>query len=315
MKPTLTVFTPSYNRADLLPRGYQALLRQTSRDFCWIIIDDGSQDNTRALVRSWFDSATLKEDGDHIIGVSKDAPWLKMHYCYKENGGLHTGYNKAIELMDTELCVCIDSDDYMPDDAVERITSIWSNCKELGSDVAGIIGLDCYVGKCTPIGGKFKIENQLVHMMDISTKYNHQGDTKIICRVDLLKFHWPMPSFEGEKNFNPFYYYLLIDNDYKYYIVNENFCNVDYQDSGMGANIFNQFYNSPRSFACLREEYMKQLRLPLWFRMKNAIYFDSSIIFSKEYSRVFKSPSPFMTVFFFPIGLLFNLFVRYKRNE
>ena len=73
MKVTLTVFTPSYNRADLLPRGYEALLRQTSHDFCWIIIDDGSKDNTRELVRSWFEPTSMKEDGDHIIGVSKDA--------------------------------------------------------------------------------------------------------------------------------------------------------------------------------------------------------------------------------------------------
>ena len=143
MKVTLTVFTPSYNRADLLPRGYEALLRQTSHDFCWIIIDDGSKDNTRELVRSWFEPTSMKEDGDHIIGVSKDAPWLQMHYCYKENGGLHTGYNKAIELMDSEICVCIDSDDFMPDDAVETILTEWSACKIKG--LIGIIGRDCYL--------------------------------------------------------------------------------------------------------------------------------------------------------------------------
>ena len=159
MKTTLTVFTPTYNRADLLPRGYQALLRQTAHDFCWIIIDDGSKDNTRELVRSWFEPTSMKEEGDHIIGVSKDAPWLQMHYCYKENGGLHTGYNKAIELMDTEICVCIDSDDYLPDDGVEKMLDIWSKCKNMAPDVAGVIGLDYYDGKFTPIGGKFSLEN------------------------------------------------------------------------------------------------------------------------------------------------------------
>ena len=314
-KPTLTVFTPSYNRADLLSRGYKALLRQTSHDFSWIIIDDGSKDNTRELVRSWFDLATMKEDGDHITGVSKDSPWLQMHYCYKENGGLHTGYNKAIELMDTEICVCIDSDDYMPDDGVEKINSIWAKCKNMAPDVAGVIGLDYYDGKFTPIGGKFSVENQLIKMMDITAKYGHHGDTKIACRVDLMKERWPMPSFKGEKNFNPFYYYLQIDNTYRYYIVNENFCNVDYQETGMAANIFNQFYNSPRSFACLREEYLRQTRLPLSVRFRHAIHFGSSVIFSGEVSRIFKSPDPLLTVLAFPFSIALNLLIRFKRNK
>lgn len=77
MKPTLTVFTPTYNRVDLLARGYAAVLRQTSHDFCWLIIDDGSKDNTREVVRSWFDPASMKEEGDHIIGVSR------MHHGFR----------------------------------------------------------------------------------------------------------------------------------------------------------------------------------------------------------------------------------------
>ncbi len=58
---TLTVFTPTYNRADLLPRGYEALARQTSKDFKWLIIDDGSKDNTRELVRTWITEESYKE--------------------------------------------------------------------------------------------------------------------------------------------------------------------------------------------------------------------------------------------------------------
>lgn len=312
---TLTVYTPSYNRADLLPRGYQALCGQTSHDFVWIIIDDGSKDGTRELVRSWLRVESLELiDKNGFHGYSKDAPWLHIRYEWKENGGLHTGYNKAIELMNTEICVCIDSDDYMPEDAVEKILYIWVKCKNLAPDVAGIVGLDYYDGKFTPVGGKFSVENQLIHIMDITTMYGHHGDTKIACRVDLMKERWPMPSFRGEKNFNPFYYYLQIDNAFRFYIVNENFCNVDYQEGGMSANIFNQFYNSPRSFACLREEIMRQKRLPLFMRLKNAMYYDSSILFTGELMRVFKSPAPWMTILMFPLGVLFNLFVRYKKN-
>lgn len=311
MNPTLTVFTPSYNRANLLQRGYEALLRQSSHDFCWLIIDDGSKDNTRELVYSWF-APNCTVANNQIKGVSKDATWLKIQYCYKENGGLHTGYNKAIELMDTELSVCIDSDDYMPNNGVEIILRNWAKCKRLGDDVAGIIGLDYYYDSKAPIGGKFSIENQLIKMMDLSPKYNHYGDTKIACRVDLLKEKWPMPSFKGEKNFNPFYYYLQIDNDYLFYIINENICFVDYQETGMSANIYNQYMNSPKSFACLREEYLRQTRLPFLFRFKHAIHYGSSVIFSSQISRIFHSPSPLLTIPAFPLGIMLNLFIRLK---
>ena len=81
MKPTLTIFTPSYNRAELLKRGYNALCRQTCKDFIWMIIDDGSTDNTFEVVSKMKN----KENG------------FEIQYIYKENGGLHTGYNVAIK--------------------------------------------------------------------------------------------------------------------------------------------------------------------------------------------------------------------------
>ena len=130
---SITVFTPSYNRAYILGKCYESLNRQTCKDFVWLIIDDGSTDSTRELVESW----TQRDNG------------YEIRYVYKENGGLHTGYNKAIELMDTELSICIDSDDFMPSDGIERILKIWNNRKE--PDLAGLIGLD-YDERGTLIG-------------------------------------------------------------------------------------------------------------------------------------------------------------------
>lgn len=100
----ITVFTPTYNRADLLTRCYQSMCNQTSKDFLWMVIDDGSTDHTRDLVQEWM--ATNQE--------------IEIEYYYKENGGLHTAYNEAIAHLQTPLSVCIDSDDWMPDDAIEK---------------------------------------------------------------------------------------------------------------------------------------------------------------------------------------------------
>ena len=120
----ITVFTPTYNRAGLLSRCYESMKAQTNKSFIWMIIDDGSSDNTEEIVREW-----IRETEDFTI-----------LYYHKENGGLHTTYNEAIAHIETELCVCIDSDDYMPADAIEKILNFWN---EHGSnEVAGIVGLD-----------------------------------------------------------------------------------------------------------------------------------------------------------------------------
>ena len=121
---SLTVFTPTYNRADLLQRCFESMKRQTNKNFIWLIIDDGSTDNTREAVELW----------------QRELLDFTLRYIYKENGGLHTAYNEAIANIDTELCVCIDSDDFMPDDAVEKILSFWE--KNGSPEVAGIVGLD-----------------------------------------------------------------------------------------------------------------------------------------------------------------------------
>ena len=91
--PVLTVFTPAYNRAHTLGRTYESLKNQSCKDFIWLIVDDGSSDNTAELVRSW-----QNEDCGFDI-----------QYIYKKNGGMHTAHNVAYENIKTELNVCIDS--------------------------------------------------------------------------------------------------------------------------------------------------------------------------------------------------------------
>ena len=104
-KIILTVFTPAYNRAHTLLRTYESLRIQRCKDFIWMIVDDGSVDNTAELVAQW----QLQDNG------------FEIQYIYKENGGMHTAHNTAYEHIKTELNVCIDSDDMMAVDAVEKI--------------------------------------------------------------------------------------------------------------------------------------------------------------------------------------------------
>ena len=152
--PLLTVFTPTYNRAHTLKRTYESLCRQTNKDFVWIIVDDGSTDNTKELVNEWISENILKD----------------IRYCYKENGGLHTGYNKAIEIADTELMVSLDSDDYMPDNAVELIVNKWES--DGSNELGGIVGLD-YNTDGTLLGTKWP-DTKTINLCDVMI-----GKTKI----------------------------------------------------------------------------------------------------------------------------------------
>jgi len=124
MAAKLTIFTPAYNRADLLPRAFEALCVQENKDFIWLIIDDGSTDNTAQVVEAF----------------QQQNAGFEIRYFHKENGGLHTAYNAAIALADTELSMCIDSDDWIAEGAVDRILKVWNAVKRI--DCAGILALD-----------------------------------------------------------------------------------------------------------------------------------------------------------------------------
>ena len=263
--PVLTVFTPSFNRAILLARCYESCRRQTSKDFLWLIIDDGSTDSTAEVVKTW---QFVPDNG------------FEIRYLCKENGGLHTGYNTAIANCDTELMICIDSDDYMPDDCVERILKFW---KDKGSaEYAGIIGLDLTNdGKC--IGDKLP-DQKSINLIDLAIgKYPlKNGDRKLVVRTDLYKQVAPMPSYPGEKNFNPHYMHIKIGLKYDFLIMNECLCIVEYQPAGMSNNMMRQYYNSPNSFAEIR---LLDLSLPgtSWiYKIKKSIHYCSSCISGKE---------------------------------
>lgn len=290
----LTVFTPAYNRADLLSRCFESMKRQTNKNFIWMIIDDGSTDNTRQLVEGW-----MAQPGDFPI-----------EYYYKENGGLHTAYNEAIAHIDTELCVCIDSDDFMPDDAVEKILQCWD---EKGSDrVAGIVGLDYEVGG--KVIGDPLPEQPTVNLIDLMLgRYPlKNGDRTNVVRTELYKKYAPMKVFPGEKNFNPHYMHLQISMEYDFLVLNENLRFVEYQTGGMSNSMFRQYRSSPNSFAEIRKLYLSFPNTALGFRFRQCIHYVSSSIIGKNRRFLKESPAKLLTVLAVPFGLGLAALIYYK---
>ena len=294
-KPILTVFTPAYNRADLLTRCYESMCKQTNKNFIWMIVDDGSTDNTREISESWVQN-------------TKD---FQVIYIYKENGGLHTAYNTAIANIDTELCVCIDSDDFMPDNAVGLILDFW---KKNGSDkYAGIVGLDFDMDG--NVIGDMLPDIKSVNLIGLFTgKYNIvNGDRTNVVRTELYKKYAPMKVFKGEKNFNPHYMHLQISEEYDFLVLNEDLRFVDYQETGMSNSMLKQYRSSPNSFAEIRKLYLSFKDTSLKFKIKHSIHLASSCILAKKtMSSVKDNPYKLLSVIALPFGFALSLIVRCK---
>lgn len=291
---TLTVFTPTFNRRELLTRCYESMCRQTNKDFVWMIVDDGSTDDTKKFADEW------KKNSD-----------LEIRYIYKDNGGLHTAYNVAIENIDTELCVCIDSDDFMPDNAVELILNFWD---KYGSDeYAGIVGLDFNMdGKV--IGDPLP-NQKTVNLIDLFIGKYHivNGDRTNVIRTELYKTVAHMKVFPNEKNFNPHYMHLQISDNYDFLVLNENLRFVDYQSDGMTNSMLKQYKSSPNSFAEIRKLYLSFSGTSLKFKIKHSIHLVSSCILAHKLSFAFdESPYPIISALVLPLGVALSVFVRYK---
>lgn len=290
--PILTVFTPAYNRAYTLPRTYASLKRQDCKDFIWLVVDDGSTDNTAELVKGWQAQETEFE----------------IRYIYKENGGMHTAHNAAYENMDTELNVCIDSDDELADGAVRCIINLWAKIDQ--KKYAGIIGLDADMNTGEVIGTGFPEdmkETTLAGFYDAGGS----GDKKLVYRTDIMKALPPYPVFEGEKYVSLGWKYQLCDQQYQLVTTNTVLCHVEYQADGSSRNMLRQYLRNPKGFAFIRKENMKYIHS---FRRNliDAIHYCSSSQLAHNKNYIKESPKALLTLLCTPAGWLLTAYIRRK---
>lgn len=301
----LTVFTPTYNRAYCLHKCYESMKRQTCKDFDWLIIDDGSSDGTKELVQSWIDAD----------------PGFNIRYVYKENGGMHTGYNMAYELIDTELSMNVDSDDYLTDTAIEEVLMFWNSNKR--EDVGGIYALDCYesgdvIGLPFPDdlkefrGWGYKI---VFYEVDGEKKvFHNQGDKKFIGVTNIIKKYPPIPVFEGEKYHSLYYKQHLIERDYSILIYNKPVCVVEYMPDSSTNHMYAAYVKNPKGF-CSERRFVMKYAPTFKLKFSDAIHYVAESFLAKDIHFIKKSTNKPVTVLAFPLGVMLYWFIKYKTRN
>ena len=263
-----TVFTPTFNRKELLEKLYKSLQKQTFKDFEWLIVDDGSTDGTGEKVKEFLEESKLD-----------------IKYFYKENGGKQRAYNFATDKANGELFICLDSDDEYVENGFETILKYWEKY-EKDDDIAGMGYLSMYPdGEI--IGSSFPEKEMISTQFDIYNKYGVKGDKGLMFRTEIIK-KYKFPVFDDEKFITEAVVYNRICEKYKMVYVNEKIEIKEYQEDGLTAKYNNLLLRNPKGQALYHNEINFQ---NLTFKQKilnNAVYYKFCRVAGYKLGKIFK---------------------------
>jgi glycosyltransferase involved in cell wall biosynthesis len=283
----ITVFTPAYNRVYTLTRLYDSLVNQTNKDFEWLIINDGSTDNTEGLIQSFFDEKKIR-----------------IRYIKQENGGKHRAINRGALEAEGELFFIVDSDDYLSKNAIERINYHYTYIKGK-EDFAGICGCKAYFSG-ERVGGKAAFTVLDCNSLDFRYKYKIKGDVAEVFRTEILK-QYPFPDIAGEKFCPESLVWNRIAMKYKLRWFNENIYLCEYLPDGLTSKIFEIRKKSPQaSILCYSE--LEKMTVPFIQKMKaNINYWRFAKYLKQSFIQKSKKVNPFISLFGLPLSLVFIL--------
>lgn len=239
------------------------------------------------------------------------------HIAFQE-GGFAEDIDWVLQLfshVETDYWVCIDSDDWLADDAVDIIYRAIRYSESKNINISDFVGLDAEPdGKI--YGGRFP-QVRTASLMDLEFRYKHQGDIKAVYRTAASAPFLPMPEISGEKNFNPYYIMLQMDREAPLLVINQVLCIVDYQPDGMSSRVFRQYEDSPVSFGMLRLQFRQMPDIPFWFRYRQCMHYVSSWLFAvKQHRSDLRAPFFIggMLLAFLP-GVLLHLYIIFRNRR
>lgn len=274
MERGLTIFTPTYNRAYCLPALYHSLCAQTDSAFEWLVVDDGSTDDTRNLIECW------KQEGR-----------IRIRYFWQENAGKAQAHNRGGELARMELFVCVDSDDVLKPNAVADILSLWRQ----HSDQIGMIFLK------ERLDGRpmayWDNKTQYCTLYDAYRKYGLRGEAMLVYRTALIR-KYKFPTFEGEKFIQESYLYDRLDQEGTLYITDKSLYRAEYLEDGYTRNSNKIFRENPHGYQAYIVQRLK-LDKKLKYKILDTILYIGSKRLLKDHRMIEDSVFPVLTCFLY----------------
>ena len=235
--PNITVLTPTYNRKEKIGELYKSLVNQINKDFVWLIIDDGSTDQTEENVAEW-----------------KKESFVNIVYKKKPNGGKHTALNYAYQYIDTPLTFIVDSDDILTQNAIALIEAKYSQYKE-ESDLCGFSFLRGKHGGGYLSSSGVPKEGLKETFVECRINRNIQGDMAEVWFTHCLK-EYPFPEFEGEKFLGEDLVWVQMSEKYKLRFYNDVIYISDYLEDGLTNNRRKHNINSPKGCVARAEVFL-----------------------------------------------------------
>ncbi len=254
----ITVITPTYNRGDMLERLYRSLLGQTVKDFCWLVVDDGSGDGTEALVKRWSEENKIK-----------------ICYQKQENGGKHRALNAGIRRIESLLTFIVDSDDYLPEDSIRIIL-------EYHNKFAGTPGICGYSFLRFYSNGEvntayFPINEEIDTYLKVRINGGIGGDKAEVFYTDVLK-EYPFPEFRGEKFMPEDTVWMMMSEKYAMVHINECVYISDYLEGGLTRSGRRMKIYSPKGMMLRSKVYLENNKVCLKVKIKMQLLY---IIYSR----------------------------------
>ena len=292
----ITILTPTYNREKTLNKAYKSLLNQTNKNFEWIIIDDGSNDNTKDLINKF-----IKEKK------------INISYFYKENGGKHTAVNLGVKKAKGNYILILDSDDELTENAIDLVTKKWKKY-ENNDKIACLSFLKVFPDK--KIIGNNNFDDEIIsNHIDFRYNKNIPGDMCEVFKTDVLK-KYPFPTFNNEKFLSEAIIWNKIALKYDTVYIYKPIYIADYLDNGLSKNFFKHVYNNPIGASENSNIFMLK-GFNLSIRIKNAILYDGYCLTAhKNFSEIIKnSNNKLLSILLFPLGIIYKYFLKTKAKD
>lgn len=287
----ITVLTPTYNRKHTLKRAYDSLVKQTDENFEWLIIDDGSKDDTKDLI-------------DEFMSENK----IAIRYYYKKNGGKHTALNFGTNKAKGELILILDSDDYLSNDAIELANKYWEKYKNNKK----ICGMTFLRKLKNPFYEEKLFDECISNMIDF--KYNNGilADMCEVMRTKVLK-KYPYPVFENERFLSEVIVTGEIAKTYDTAYIPKEIYYTEYLEDGLSLNWFKLVVNNPLGARANNLLFMSK-EFKSTIRLKNCIMFDVFSIIAKRPILKETKMKFFACLFYIPSFIVAKILVlKFKR--